>query len=114
MPDFIPNDKKLAELMKKSRLEMPFSDFEDKVMYKIKERVKAKKFILKNISLACLFFVLGTGFGTAVCFFLPELISHSIPVSAGKILLTFQAAFVLVVLTQLEYLIKLVRKYGSI
>lgn len=113
MPE-LPEDTRFAQLMKKSRVKMPFSDFEDNVMRRIEVEVQYKKSILKNINLSLLFFILGTGTGTAVSLFLPELLSAFSGISSERIILIFQAVFILIVLTQLDNLIKLVKKYGSI
>jgi len=114
MPNQIPNDKRFADLMRKSKLEMPFSDFEANVMQKIEDELSAKASILKDIQVAIIFFVLGTGLGTAASLFLPQVLSTVVGVSATGIGLIFQAIFVVIFLSQLERLISLLRKHRRI
>lgn len=114
MPDFLPDDDRFAELMKKSSLRMPFSDFDDNVMRRIEAGLKAKESILRNINIAILFFALGTGCGIASVFLLPSLLSYFKNDSPEGIHLAFQAIFVLITLTQLDKLIGLVKKYGNL
>ena len=58
MPDMGSNDKLLSSIMQKSKLTMPFSDFEDKVMQRITKETIRKGAVLKNIKLSSLFFLL--------------------------------------------------------
>ena len=57
------SDDKLKQLIGESKLEMPFSDFEDRLMSRINIEVSNEKAITKNIRLSWLFFGLGTLFG---------------------------------------------------
>jgi hypothetical protein len=57
------SDDKLKQLIGESKLEMPFSDFEDRLMSRINSEVSNEKAITKNIRLSWLFFGLGTLFG---------------------------------------------------
>lgn len=61
MPDFLPDDDRFAELMKKSSLRMPFSDFDENVMRRIEADLTAKESILKNINIAIFFSSWGQG-----------------------------------------------------
>jgi hypothetical protein len=110
MSDFLPDDKSFAELMKKSYLQMPFSDFEDKVLQRIEEREKAKASILRNIRLAFVFIVAGTGFGIVASLLLPQLFGYYIGTPSEGITLAFQALVVLIAVTQLDKLMRLLRK----
>ncbi len=57
------SEDKLKKLISKSKLEIPFSDFEERVMQSIKKEVDNQKVINRNIRLSWLFFTLGTAFG---------------------------------------------------
>lgn len=57
------SDDKLKHLIGESRLEMPFSDFEERLMSRINSEVGIEKSINRNIRLSWLFFGLGTIFG---------------------------------------------------
>ena len=63
IPDNNKSDDKLKDLLSNSRLEMPFTDFEDKVMANIKKEVQKEKEIDRSLRLSWLFFALGTTFG---------------------------------------------------
>ncbi len=115
MQDNTQNDRLLAQLMQKSHLEMPFTDFEETVMHRIQTEVKQKDLLLRYRKLSFLFFVLGTGFGLAINFIL-QWSQLSFPgISPQTTLLIFQSLFVLLFLTQLDNSIKLFRnlKKGS-
>ena len=61
------------EIMSKSKLEMPFSDFDDKVMGLIKKRHLKNVFISKDLKLSWIFFILGSTFGIVVSIILPKI-----------------------------------------
>ena len=63
------NDRYFRELLSDSRLEMPFSDFEDELMEEIHMKYKKRSSLLKNIKLSWLFFFLGMISGMAVVIF---------------------------------------------
>ncbi len=109
MQDNVNNDRLLSELMQKSQLEMPFTDFEEMVMHRINSEVKQKDLLLRYRKLSFLFFVLGTGFGLAINFILQksQLTFPGIPPQTT--LLIFQSIFVLFFLTQLDNSFKLFR-----
>ncbi|NPA36978.1 MAG: hypothetical protein GXO47_09030 [Chlorobi bacterium] len=82
IPDNSNKDDRLKELLGSSRLEMPFPDFEDKVMDRIKEEVREGKAIDKNLRLSWIFFALGTAFGLLLSVILsPSSIVFGFPVS---------------------------------
>lgn len=56
------NDK-LYDLLKKSKLELPFADFEERMMVQILKHEKAKQQMTLNKKMAVLFFLIGTIFG---------------------------------------------------
>ena len=57
------NNDMLKKLLSDSKLEMPFSGFEDRVMHSIRNKVRTEQSINRNINLSWLFFALGTAFG---------------------------------------------------
>ena len=57
------SEDKLKRLLSESRLEMPFDDFEDRLMARINKKVSNEKYIDRNIRFSWLFFALGTVFG---------------------------------------------------
>jgi len=57
------SEDKLKRLLNESRLQMPFDDFEDRLMVRINKKVRTERSIDKNIRLSWIFFALGTIFG---------------------------------------------------
>jgi hypothetical protein len=96
--------------MQKSRLEMPYSDFEENVMRRIAFESDYKKSISKNNRLSVLFFLLGTGFGLIINLFLSQSGTALFGISSDKILLFFQAGYILLLAIQLEKIISTYRE----
>lgn len=113
MSDNIPKDQLFSEIMRKSRLSMPFSDFEEKTMLRISRERSAKHALEKYKSLAVLFFIMGTGFGFGLTYFLslPETSFAGIP--SDTLLLLCRLVYVFVVLTQFNSISKLFSKTRS-
>jgi len=65
-------DPKLKSLLRESKLEMPFPDFEERLMDTIKSAHVKKKSVLKDIHLSWLFFSIGSIFGLAASFIIPS------------------------------------------
>lgn len=102
-------DKDFSTLMKKSKLELPFSDFETNVMQRIEAESRQKGMYAKGIQLSALFFLLGTGFGLIA----QNMVKSSDAIfglPAQQVLLTFQIIYIVIVLTQLENILQLVAK----
>jgi len=100
-------DAKLNALMKKSRLEMPFGDFESRLMNRLQNENSWKRSILKNIRLSWIFFTVGSLFGIFAAILLP-LFEYSIfgfDLKVVQIPVLLVLAFV--ILLQLDAMIKL-------
>ncbi|MCU4164510.1 hypothetical protein [Carboxylicivirga caseinilyticus] len=67
------NEDKFRELLSDSKLEMPFADFEDKVMQSVYSEEQSRQGILKNIRLSWLFFTIGALFGIIATILLPHI-----------------------------------------
>lgn len=65
-------DNKVREIVKNSKLEIPFSDFEDNMMGRIFAYEAKKKEALKNRFYSLLSFFLGTIFGLALNYILSQ------------------------------------------
>ena len=113
MSNQLPKDQSFSEMMKKSKLAMPFSDFEERTMARIYKENIVKVSVLKYKKLAVLFFIMGTGFGFATTYFLslPETTIVGIP--SDTILLVCRLSYVLLILTQLNSILKLFSKSGG-
>jgi hypothetical protein len=102
MPDKMPTDQFFSEMMKNSKLVMPFSDFEERTMARINKEIVVKSSVSRHKKLAVLFFIIGTGFGFLLTFFLslPEISIAGIP--SDTLLLVCRLVYVFIVLTQLN------------
>jgi len=97
------------EIMAKSKLELPFSDFEDNVMSKIERNVSNKPIIY--VKLSWIFFVVGSMCGIVVSLILPRLHGTFLGLLPNKLTMVFQIAFTLIFFFQIDILINLIRKY---
>ena len=104
-----PKDK-FSSFMQKSKLELPFSDFEDNTMKRIQADLKYRSSIKRSFLISVVFFVLGTGFGLIVNSTLSNAHGSIMGVSSDKLLLWFQLIFVFIVLTQSENIFRLFTK----
>ncbi len=100
------SDDKLKRLIGESKLEMPFSDFEARLMSRINNEVSSEKVITKNIRLSWLFFSLGTLFGILLTIILnPSNIIFGVPVS--KLTIPLYVIGVTIFFLMFEQLLKL-------
>lgn len=67
------DEKKMKELIQQSQLEIPFADFEERVMQSVYKEEKSRLGILKNIRLSWLFFTIGALFGILATISLPHI-----------------------------------------
>jgi hypothetical protein len=63
----------LREIMSKGKLEVPFSDLDDKIMRSIEIRNMKRKSILRDIKISWIFFFLGSTLGIIISVILPTL-----------------------------------------
>jgi hypothetical protein len=102
-------DRYFREIMSKSRLEMPFPDFEDQVMMQI-ERQPLRQGYSKEIKLAWIFFIAGSVFGMVISWILPSMQQRIFGIDPKNIAICFQIVFVVLLFTQIETLLDLVKK----
>jgi len=105
-------DQSFSEMMKKSKLAMPFSDFEERTMNRIYMESIVKSPVSKYKRLAVLFFIMGTGFGFVLTYFLSLPQTNIFGIPSDTILLTCRLGYVFLVLTQLNSILKLFSKSG--
>lgn len=113
MDDMNVNKDPLKEMMKKSILKMPFSDFEATVMHRIRNEKSQKSTLSRDLKLSFLFFILGTAAGLTVYSILQNTAYPFLGIPSDTSLLIFLTGFVLLFLFQLEknlHLIRLWRK----
>lgn len=103
-------EKKFKELMKESRMEMPFPDFEEQVMASIYEEKKSKQGILKNIRLSWFFFTIGTLFGIVATTAMPFLHKQLFNLDLSYLQIPVTLLIVGVLLWQMEAMLRLTFK----
>ncbi len=101
---------RFSSLMRKGKLEMPFSDFEENTMKRIDAELKYKTSIHRSSRISFIFFVLGTGFGLVVNSMLANADDFIMGISPDTVLIAFQVIFVLTVIVQSENIYKLFTK----
>ncbi len=104
---------KFSGLMRKGKLEMPFTDFEDNTMRRIQAELKYKGSIRRNFRVSFIFFVLGTAFGLIGNSILSNADEFIFGLSPKTVLIVFQLIFVLAVVTQSENIYRLFIKLKS-
>jgi len=103
-------DKLVRELMEKSGREMPFADFEDKLMVQIYKEAKTSRSFLKDIQLSWFFFVLGTLFGLILNIMVSKMNQPIMGLPAQQFSLIIQTLFVIFLLFQIDRFIGLQKK----
>ncbi len=100
--DELEKNDAFADVMKKSELEMPFSDFEDSVMLLIEEKAARKHKIAKELKLSRFFFVIGSIFGFLISLLLLQLEEPILGIDQSIIAFGFQIVFATLFFTQVE------------
>ncbi|MBK3519815.1 hypothetical protein [Carboxylicivirga marina] len=100
-------DTRLKSLLQESRLEMPFSDFENKMMTRVKTELHGKRVISKNLKLSWLFFLFGSIFGLVLSVSLPMIQVNLGGFELQVLKYPVLALTLFIILWQLEAMIKL-------
>ena len=98
-------DEFFHDIISKSKLQLPFSDFDDKVMRSIQKKLHKNSSISKDIKLSWIFFILGSLFGTIVSLLLPLIQEPVLGLHLDKLSLPIQILFVLLLVFQLDSLV---------
>lgn len=95
----------IKNLMKYSHTEMPFQDFDNRMMDLIYKEEKQQKSIRRDIKMAWIFFFLGLFLGLFIAGFMlePDMFSENIP--SQEIIMILQVCIVIVLLFQLDRLL---------
>ena len=105
--DELKKNDDFADLMGKSKLEMPFSDFEDSVMQLIAEKAIKKSNVIKELKLSRVFFIIGSVFGIVISILLSQIDESHFGFNSNVIALIFQITFATLFFTQIENYIKI-------
>lgn len=102
------------QIISKSKLEMPFPDFEDSVMTQIEARKTSRLSISKDIKLSWIFFVIFLFIGITISYFLPHMDQVLFGNKTELVTLIFQICFAVLLFGQLDNLIKITKRaYGQ-
>lgn len=93
------------EIMSNGLLEVPNSDFEEKLLMKIKAQELIQKNASRNLVTSWAFFLLSIVFGITLCIMLPQIQLSIFNLSTESLELTFQLIFALYVLLSLDLLL---------
>lgn len=104
------DDKLIQKLMSKSSVEMPFNDFEDKLMSEIYLEEKRSKSFFKSLKLSWLFFIIGTGIGIFITTFIYRTETEIYGLSSKHLVLIAQVIFAILILSQFDKLMQLTRR----
>jgi hypothetical protein len=99
------SEQTIREIMSKSRLEVPFPDFEDKIMGLIEKRHSKKVSISRDIKLSWIFFILGSTFGIIITILLPKIQQPVFGINLDKLTMPFLIIFSFLLLSQIDSLI---------
>lgn len=103
-------EKLIRELIEKSGREMPFADFENKLMEQIHKEVNTTSSFRKDIKLSWFFFIAGTFFGLILSILAGQLNETIFGFPAQRMVLIVQVVFAILLLSQFDKLIELTRK----
>jgi hypothetical protein len=99
------------EIMSKSKLDVPFTDFDDNVMELIEKKLAKKTSISRDIKLSWVFFILGSIFGIIVTIILPKVRQTVFGITSDRLILPFLIIFSFLLLTQIDNLIDFYSKH---
>jgi hypothetical protein len=96
------NEQQFSELMRHSRLKMPFSDFEERTMARIYREQQVKAATRRYRKISWVFFVLGAVLGALATGFITLLPG----LNRGALSLGCQLGYVILLLAALNYLLR--------
>jgi len=101
------------EIMAKSRLDLPFSDFEDNVLNQIENKILYQNSFSKEIKLSWVFFIAGSVFGIIISLIIPKLQEPIMGIQPSNFAILFQIVFISLLFTQIDTLLKFRRRTNS-
>jgi len=106
-------DRFFKNLLEKSRVKMPFPDFEEEVMMQVSELESRHELISegykRGVAFSWVFFLIGTVCGIIISFLIPHFDFAFLGIDSGLFLLFFQVSFLLFILLHFEKLLILTR-----
>ncbi len=99
-------DETFSKLMSNSKLIVPFTDFDDKIMGLIEKNAVKKASISRDLKFAWIFFIIGSLFGIILTLVLPKIQEPILGVQLDRLKIPFLIIFSFLILTQLDSLIE--------
>ncbi len=93
------------EIMSKSKLDVPFPDFDDQVMELVELSQKRRSGIKRNVRLSWIFFLAGSVFGIIISVVLPMFQEPIMGIRIDKFAIPFQIIFALLFAAQINNLL---------
>jgi len=100
-------DKQLKSLLQDSKVSMPFSDFEERMLSRLNKELRSDYSIWRNIRLSWIFFFIGIVFGLGGSFVLPMLQHSVFGIDVELVRYPVMMVTIFAVLWQLDEMIKL-------
>lgn len=98
------SEQTLREIMSKSRIDVPFPDFDNKIMGLIENKLSKKASILRDIKLSWICFILGSAFGILVPILLSKIQQPVLGMDLEKLTMPFLIIFSFLILSQFDSL----------
>jgi hypothetical protein len=110
----IDSEQTFREIMSKSKLDVPFPDFDDKVMGLIEKKLLKKVAISRDIKLSWVFFILGSAFGILVPILLSQVQQPVLGMDIDNLRIPFLIIFSFLILSQIDSLIDFYKRQKNI
>jgi len=101
------------ELMPKSKLDVPFPDFDDRLMLLVQKKELQKASISRDVKLSWIFFILGSVFGIIISVILPRLHLSEQGIPLEKFTVPFLIVFSYLLVTQLNSFLDFFKKHKN-
>jgi len=107
------DDELFKEIISKTRLNLPFSDFEDCVMDEIENRISNHNSISKEVKLSWIFFIAGSVFGIILSTILTQIHNPIFGMNPINLTIVFALVFATILFSQIDTLLKLNKRINS-
>lgn len=104
------NHHTMKQIMTESLQQMPFSDFEDRVMDQIEKEEARKRIWMRHLRLSWVFFIIGSFFGIGLSVYVSYLAPSLPGINPDYVTLLIQIIIIAVVALNLESMIRYTRE----
>lgn len=106
-------EETFSKLMSNSKLIVPFTDFDDKIMGLIEKNALKKASISRDLRFAWIFFIIGSLFGILLTLILPKIQQPVFGIQLDRLKIPFLIIFSFLILTQLDSLVDFYNRQES-